>query len=145
MALLSKRCVYGLRAAVFVAARPAGSPYVSIREIADELGLSFHFLTKILQQMTEAGFMESYRGPSGGVALAKDPRRISLLDLIDCIDGKTLFTECILGLKGCGERRPCPLHAEWVTRRAALRSLFERASLADVGQQTLEDRLRLAD
>ena len=65
MNLLTKSCVYGLRATLYVASFCGERHFVPIREISEKLGLSFHFLTKILQKLTEAGLMESYRGPSG--------------------------------------------------------------------------------
>jgi Rrf2 family transcriptional regulator, iron-sulfur cluster assembly transcription factor len=145
MSLLSKSCVYGLRAAVYVVAKQDGRPYVSIREIADDLGISFHFLTKILQQLTESGIMLSYRGPKGGVALAKPAAKVSLMQVIESLDGPGVLRSCILGLEGCGDRKPCALHKEWASRRGELRDLFARSSLADVGRHTLEDGLRLAD
>ena len=64
--LLSRSAEYGLRAALYLASlEPSG--FVSIRDISDHLGLSFHFLTKIFQKLTRAGLLHSYRGPNGGV------------------------------------------------------------------------------
>ena len=113
MGMLSKRCEYGLRAVLFLVAQRERRPYVSIREISDTLDVSFHFLTKILQALTEGGLLTSYRGPSGGVALARDAHEITVLNLIDCLEGPDLFRSCVLGLEGCCSRKPCPLHAYW--------------------------------
>src|SRR5690625_7578709 len=78
--------------------------YVSIRAISEELDISFHFLTKIFQKLTQAGILASFRGPNGGVALARPATRITLLDIVIAIDGPELFTECVLGLRS-EERR----------------------------------------
>ncbi len=145
MSLLSKRCEYGLRAALYLVRRTEGDGYVSIREISDELDVSFHFLTKILQQFTESGLLLSSRGPSGGVALARPAKRITLLDLVDCLEGPDLFQTCVLGLSGCGDRKPCPLHEKWVAQRKALRAFFSGTTLDALGQHTLAGGLRLAD
>lgn len=145
MALLSKRCVYGLRAVLYVVARQEGRDYVPIGEIAEALGASFHFLTKILQDLTEQGLMLSSRGPAGGVMLTRSAREITVLELIESLDGPELFSECVLGLGGCGERKPCPLHASWAAQRKALRTLFAHATLGELGHKTLEAGLRLAD
>lgn len=144
MSLLSKSCVYGIRAVLFVAGRPPGG-YVSIGEIAKQLGLSFHFLTKILQRLTDHGLLVSYRGPSGGVALARPPAEISLLDIVDGIDGTEVFRSCLLGLQGCGERKPCPLHKSWARQRAEMRRDLAGAMVADVSRKTRVSGWRLAD
>ena len=111
MTFISKSCEYSLRATLYIAAQD-GAPYVSISEISKSLDISFHFLTKLLQKLTVHGLLKSYRGPSGGVALAKPARNISLYDIIMALGEGELFTSCALGLKGCGERAPCPLHKQ---------------------------------
>ncbi|HPC12210.1 MAG TPA: Rrf2 family transcriptional regulator, partial [candidate division Zixibacteria bacterium] len=75
--LFSKACSYAIRAAVLAAAKdPDGRrAFIPIRELADEVGVSFHFLTKILRKLTEVEIMESFRGPNGGVGLVRPARR----------------------------------------------------------------------
>lgn len=142
--LLSKTCTYGLRAALHLAMlREAG--YVSIRTISEELGISFPFLTKIFQQLNQAGLLESLRGPKGGVALTRPSDQITLLDLVIAIDGPALFTECVLGLPGCGEQKPCPLHNAWAEERERLRGVFAQATLADLADDLDTFDFRLKD
>ncbi|QXD16121.1 Rrf2 family transcriptional regulator [Rhodocaloribacter litoris] len=141
--LLSKSAEYGLRATLYLTAlEPEG--YVAIREISKELDISFHFLTKILQKLTEAGLIRSFRGPKGGVALARSPDRITLYDIVVAIDGPELFTECVLGLPGCGEHRLCPLHDAWRVERGRLQALLTGTTLATLAARIREEGLRLA-
>ena len=142
--ILSKSCIYGIQAAIFVAASKDES-YVSIQKIAEELNISFHFLTKVLQQFTQCGIMTSYRGPNGGVALAKSSDKISLYDLIACIDGPAIFTECMLGLPGCGIATPCPAHDEWVDMRAKMYSICRKSTLADLAEKSKKLNIRLSN
>lgn len=86
--------------------------------------------------------MESFRGPNGGVGLARPANQISLLDIIEAIDGSQIFTDCVLGLPGCGEQTPCPLHKPWAKRRDDLQQMFRRATLASLTQQMLNNDLR---
>jgi Rrf2 family transcriptional regulator, iron-sulfur cluster assembly transcription factor len=144
MALISKSCEYGLRAALYVASQK-NTEYVSIREISEKLDISFHFLTKILQKLTQGGIMHSYRGPSGGVSLAKPAKTISLLDIVRSIEEKDIFTSCILGLAGCGEKSPCPLHHQWARERAKIESIFKNATLDKLASQIARGELRLSD
>jgi Rrf2 family iron-sulfur cluster assembly transcriptional regulator len=141
--LLSKSCEYGLRATLHLASLDR-SGYVSIREISDELDISYHFLTKIFQKLTQAGLLTSLRGPNGGVMLARPTHEITVMELVLAIDGADLFTECVLGLPGCGEQKPCPLHNAWAVERERLRLLFENRTLADLATdlKTLDLRLK---
>lgn len=141
--ILSKSCIYGIQSAIYVAAHDADG-YVSISQIASELQISFHFLTKVLQQLTQEGIMNSYRGPRGGVALAKNKADISLYDLIAAIDGTAIFTECMLGLPGCGVAEPCPAHDHWTRLRVELTGIAKRLSLKDLGDKANELNVRLA-
>ena len=142
--LLSKSCEYGIRASLYLAARQEDG-YVSIGEISKELGISFHFLTKVFQKLTQAGLMTSYRGPNGGIALARPAQNIRLLDIYLAIDGPALFTECVLGLPGCGNQKPCPMHDQWAEQRARLEAMFTDTTLAAMGKDITTLDLRLKD
>jgi Rrf2 family iron-sulfur cluster assembly transcriptional regulator len=141
--VLSKACSYGILASLYMARKEEGK-YISIREISNDLDISFHFLTKILQTLTEEGLIVSLRGPKGGVALAKDADSISLFDIITAIDGNDLFNECILGLPGCGHAKPCPMHDHWQIEREKLKVNFNNKSLADIADKVEEFKYRLS-
>ena len=142
--VLSKACIYGIQAAIYVASvKDVG--YVSIQEISEKLNISFHFLTKVLQQLTQAGILNSYRGPKGGVALAKQSEHISLYNVIAAIDGTDIFTECMLGLPGCGIATPCPAHDSWAEMRSKLFTICHRTTLRDLAEKANQYNVRLAN
>ena len=143
MKVLSKASVYGLRALMYIVAKKDVQGYVNIGEISKELDISFHFLTKIFQSLTQNNILESYRGPNGGVALVKPPDQIFLIDIVKILDGADFFDKCLLGLPGCGNFDPCPVHDFWAVTKAALKDEFETTSLAELGAKVSEDRLRL--
>lgn len=140
--LLSKSCVYGLRASIYLASKNE-SEFISIKEMSDNLEISFHFLTKILQQLTAEALMESYKGPKGGIKLTKKGREATLLDMVIAIDGPELFTQCALGLPGCGSEKPCPLHESWVDTRASIQGMLERMTLDQIAKEGKENKYRL--
>ncbi len=143
--VLSKACTYGILASLYIARESLRSKdYVSIGRMSSELNISFHFLTKILQQLTSAGLLVSMKGPKGGVALRRKPREISLVDVVVAIDGMGVFTDCLLGLPGCGEEKPCPVHDEWADIRARLFHTFREKTLADTSQRIEDLNLRFA-
>lgn len=141
--LLSKSSEYGIRASLYLATRDTGA-YISVRQIGDTLDISPTFLTKVFQELNEAGLVVSRRGAHGGVSLERDPKTITLYDIVAAIDGEAVFRECVLGLPGCGEERPCPLHNTWARQRDQIELSFRRANLADVAEETRESNFRLA-
>ncbi|NQW30491.1 MAG: Rrf2 family transcriptional regulator [Ignavibacteria bacterium] len=142
--ILSKTCIYGIQAAIYVAAESEGN-YVSISVVAEKLHLSFHFLTKVLQQFTSAGLMTSYRGPKGGIALGRESKDITLYDMIASIDGTELFTECMLGLPGCGHAEPCPAHDHWVEVRQKFTLIAKNLTLQQLAKNATKLNVRLSD
>jgi len=129
--MLSKSCEYGLRATLYLASLNHEG-YVSIGTISEELDISFPFLTKIFQKLNEAGLLQSQRGPKGGVSLTKPADEVSLYEIVVAIDGDDLFRECVLGLPGCGEAEPCPLHDEWAEERSRVEKMFRNSTLAEL-------------
>jgi len=142
--MLSKSAEYGIRASLYLSSLESAG-YVSIRLISEQLGISGTFLTKIFQKLTVAGILSSYRGPKGGVVLARPPEEITLFDVYVAIDGETFFNECMLGLPGCGERTPCPMHDAWASLRGEIRSMFVSQTLAALHEGIRAERFRLAD
>ncbi len=137
--------MYGIRAALLVSLKNEGDreSFIPIRQLAEELDLSFHFLTKILQILTQAKIMESYKGPNGGVKMANPSNEVYLIDIVEAIDGREVFSSCLLGLPGCGDEAPCPLHEVWKKSQGQLRSIFEETSLADLAKDTKKSMFRL--
>ena len=144
MKVLSKSSEYGLRALLYMAGKSGDQQeYVNIREMSEQLDISFHFLTKILQSLTQANLLVSYRGPSGGVAFLIPPNEILLSDVVRTLEGEDFFETCLLGLPGCGEKRPCPMHQFWATIRGDLKEEFESTSIASMAQDAKMKQLRL--
>ena len=142
--VLSKTCDHGIKAAIYIALQE-DREYTPIREISEELNLSFHFLTKILQLLTRRNLMTSFKGPKGGVSLARPAHSISMIEIIEAIDGPGVFRNCVLGLERCGEAAPCPIHSRWAPIRDSLERLFREASLADMARGIHEKNIRLTD
>ena len=141
--ILSKSCIYGIQAAIYVAAQ-GGGRFVAISTVAEQLNISFHFLTKVLQQFTQAGIMTSYRGPRGGVMLANSTESVTLYDMICAIDGSEMFTECMLGLPGCGMQEPCPAHEHWVEVRQKFTHIAKKTTLHALAARANQLNVRLA-
>ncbi len=140
--LLSNSCEYGLRAALYLAAHEEKG-YISIKKISEDLELSRHFLTKILQQLTADDLLESYKGPNGGVRLAKPGEETSLLEIVEAIEGEELFDRCVLGLPGCGMKKPCPIHDEWLKHREGILEMLSNTSLSRLAEKSKDFKIRI--
>jgi Rrf2 family protein len=141
---LSQTCNHGIRAALFLATVPPDT-FVPVREVSERIGVSSHFLTKILQILTARNIMQSFRGPSGGVKLARSANAIRLIDIVDAIDGLDIFKECILGLEGCGDEAPCPVHEQWGPLREQIKQVFEATTLEKLAADFSRGGLRLSN
>jgi Rrf2 family protein len=142
--ILSKSCNYALRASLYIASHD-DSNFIPISRISDDLNISFHFLTKILQTLSDAGIMNSLKGPNGGVKLANSPQDISLFGIITAVDGYDVFDKCLLGLDDCHDSKPCPLHDQWAGVRNNLKQIFQSNTLESLSKRIVTENLRLSD
>ncbi|MBO6780021.1 MAG: Rrf2 family transcriptional regulator [Rhodothermales bacterium] len=126
--MFSSAAQYAVRATAYLGSLEQDG-FVPARSIAGELNIPPTFLSKVLRQLVDAGILSAYRGPTGGVRLARPASQVSVRQIVEAIDGDALFTECILGLPGCGNRKPCPMHEAWAVHRSALAEEFERQTV----------------
>ncbi len=143
--LLSHSCMYGIRAALLVSLKSDAKKdtYIPIRQLSEELGVSFHFLTKILQVLTNAEIMKSYKGPNGGVRLARPAASLYLIDIVEAVDGPDVFNRCLLGLPSCNDDEPCALHEQWDKVSKQLYTLFKETNLEDLAKDRMKYMFRL--
>ncbi|EDP73887.1 Rrf2 family transcriptional regulator [Hydrogenivirga sp. 128-5-R1-1] len=141
--MLTTACKDAIRAMIYIAKKQKKSDsFISIKEIAENLNLSFYFLSKILHKLVKDRFLESYRGPNGGVKLARPMENISLYDIILSIDGNNVFTQCILGFKECSDTKPCAVHEKWVPERERIYQLFKNTTLAEI-EKEIEKKINI--
>lgn len=142
--LLSKAAKYGIQACVYLADNKNDEAYRPISEIAEALGIPYHFLKKVMAELAQKGLVLSQRSAKGGVALSRKPEKLVLLDIITAIDGEDLFNQCLLGLPGCGEQKNCAMHAAWAVERNRLKLMFSSTTLSDVSSRVQLKGFRLA-
>jgi len=129
---ISTPAQYAIRALVCLACRGTLAN-VPIREIADSEDIPYPFLAKLVAaQLVQVGLLDSFRGPNGGVRLAKPAHRIMVLDVIQSIDGADFTTQCFLGLPNCSDDDPCPAHETWKSLRDPMALRLGSASIADL-------------
>ena len=112
--------------------------------IAGQEDIPKSFLSKIMLGLARAKIVSSIRGRNGGFMLAKDPKSISMFDVIDIFDD--LIAEikvCAIGWEKCSDRNPCDLHHKYKKIREQVRLYFENVSLADFAETRAEKQLKM--
>ena len=136
--MLSAACKDTIRAMIYISAlskkKEFAGKFISIHKIAQDLNMSFYFLSKNLQRLVKAGLLKSHRGPTGGIKLNKEPSQIKIIDIIAIIDGMDFFNKCILGFEECSDENPCTVHHIWSTKRQEIYELFKTTSLQDAAE-----------
>ncbi len=116
---------------IFIASMNSQEPVLT-KQIAGALSIPKEFLNKVMQLLVKSGFLISVRGPGGGFILAKDPKDITIFDIVKAIDGTDWFETCILRVGPCNVDDPCALHDYWIKLRNQVRALLDHESLADM-------------
>ena len=105
-------------------------------DIADAVGSSANYVARLFAPLSHAGWVRSTPGPTGGYDLAVSLDDISVLDLIEAVEGSIDDGRCVLLDRSCPGAEPCALHDAWAPARAAmiehlsstpLSSLFQRS------------------
>lgn len=116
--VLSQAAKYAVRAVICVAR--VEEPPILGRDISARLDAPAHFLAKILQGLARQGILRSHKGRGGGFALGRPASEITVLEVIQCIEGPRFGEGCFLGLAACRPDSPCALHDEWDRVRSDL-------------------------
>ena len=107
---------YAVRVMIHLAGLPPGSS-VRQSELSKTTDVSGHFLSKVLQQLVRSRLIRSQRGSGGGYALAVPPSSVSLLDVVEAIEGPVRLNQCIEEGPSCERKVWCPAHQVWAEAR----------------------------
>lgn len=130
--MFSTSCHYGLQAMIYIALHASEDENVSLNEIAEEQEIPKHFLSKILQLLVKHKLLVSMKGPTGGFNLNRNPKEITLIEVIEAIDGLDMFDQCGIGFKRCDDEHPCPIHEDYKKVRNQIQNLFESKTLEEL-------------
>jgi Rrf2 family protein len=140
--IYSRSTEYAIRAFVNLAQVPEGK-YAMVRQIAEQEKIPAHFLAKILQLLARKGLLRSSKGPTGGFCLRLSAKEISLIQLVEALDGLTDYQKCVSGLSECNDEAPCGMHDSWKTLRSRIMDYLEHTTIADVVEALVEKRRAL--
>jgi Rrf2 family protein len=125
---------YAVRVMIYLASLPEGST-VRQSQMSRATEVSGHFLSKVLQQLVRARLIRSQRGSGGGYALAAPAGGISLLNVVQVMEGPVRLNQCIEEGPSCERKAWCPAHQVWSEVQTAITNMLGSASIATLASQ----------
>jgi Rrf2 family protein len=110
MLQISRGADYGVRIMIELAVQP-DDRLLSAADLAARTGVPISFLHKITGSLVRAGLVSTYKGPSGGLRLARPAALVSLLDVLEAVDGPVCLNACMLRPHECPRDTFCPAEA----------------------------------
>jgi|SRR5471030_411292 len=146
MSHISTGVEYALHCLLFLADLPADAPEASAKDLAELQGIPGEYAAKLFTKLNKAGLVAASEGVKGGFALAKAPQHISVLDVVDAVDGEKSLFECREIRARCavfGDTTPswatkgvCSIHAVMLEAEKGMREALEKHTLADLAART---------
>ena len=127
---ITRQADYAVRAVLHLAR--TGDTRTATSMIAEEQRIPPSFLAKIISQLSIAGLLHTSRGARGGVTLARDAKDITLLEVVEAIDGPIQLNECVADNGNCSFEADCPLRPVWCDAQEELVGRLKSTNFADM-------------
>lgn len=111
---------------------------VKANELADVVRSSSGFVAQAVNPLVRAGWVRSDPGPTGGYSLVVDLADVSVLDVIEAVEGPTDAGQCVLADRPCDEEGPCAIHAAWQRARAELLHHLDLTPVSELGPVSVD-------
>lgn len=128
---ITRQADYAVRAVLHLAKLKNGER-AATSSVAQEQHIPASFLAKIISQLSIAGLLHTSRGARGGVTLARDPRDISLLEVVEAIDGPIQLHVCVAQGGVCAFEAHCPIRSVWCELQDELVAHLRRTDFAQL-------------
>ena len=127
---ITRETDYAIRCIVYLSSRTDRT--VMVDEIAREMATPKSFLAKILQKLAKAAIVTSFRGVKGGFRLSRQPRDITLLDVIEAVEGEIALNACAIDSTACDFSSTCAVHPIWIKLRGEFNELLRQHNFEDI-------------
>lgn len=128
---ITRAAEYAIRGVLYLSSQPEGAVCL-LSDISERQNIPPSFLSKIFQNLAKAGFVSSLRGAGGGFMLVKDPSEITLLDVVEAIDGQIALNVCLNNGSLCENKPTCAVHSVWSEAQSHLIALLRKNKLSDL-------------
>lgn len=124
---LNQATDYAMRAVLYLSGLPPGQ-VTEARLISEKEHIPMRFLLKILRVLAGAGLVHSYRGVNGGYSLARKPENITMLDVVEAVEGPITINRCLYSPEECSKRfsAHCPIHEALFSLQSCLKENLGR-------------------
>jgi Rrf2 family protein len=136
MMQITRQADYAVRAVLHLTKMNNGDR-AATSTVAKEQRIPPSFLAKIISQLSIAGLLHTSRGARGGVTLARDPKDITLLEVIEAIDGPIKLNECVGDGGVCSFEDNCPIRSVWCDAQEELVTRLKKTDFAQLLAQTV--------
>ena len=133
---LTRAGEYAIRCVLYLAMH-RDRELIGRKEIAEAMDIPAQFLGKVAQQLAKAGIISIRQGSQGGYELVKRPEDITLLAVIEAIDGEIFLNDCIHRPQSCDRQTICSVHQIWDEARRQLRNTLGGVTLAELAAREL--------
>ncbi len=133
---LTREADYGIRSVLYLSRQPY-KKVSFVNEISEEYKIPRSLLAKILQKLVKAKIVRSYRGVKGGFSLARQAREITVLDVLEAIEGKLALNICVSEKKKCTFSKHCPSHILWMNVQSRVVDALKKANFDDLSRQKI--------
>lgn len=111
-----------------------GGPWTLAKDIAKSADIPKPYLSTVLNALVQDGLIKAKRGYRGGFVLARPAERISVLQVVEAVEGEAWRDACLLGLSQCTDERACPSHEFWKEKRDQIEDFLRGLTLAQVAE-----------
>lgn len=134
--IISRKTDYGLRILLELSKLPPGTA-ISAKELASRQGIPFPFLSKIIADLASNRFLETKRGLKGGIKLSVAPESISILDVVEALDGGVGLCYCSARPVECPRQSYCPIRKNLQQVEDKIRDELRNISIGALAQEEL--------
>lgn len=132
---------YGIRVLTHLARLPPGTR-LTAAELAGESHASVPFVAKILQRLVASRLVVSHRGFEGGFELGREPRAVSMLDIVTALEGPLCLNACLPGVPGCEDTAWCAARDVWARAQSALAGVLAAETLERLAAVRVRDHAK---
>lgn len=128
---ISTKGRYGVRILLDLALHEGNAPRL-IRDISESQQISEKYISRLIIALRQAGMVRSIRGAKGGFRLARNPAELTLLDIVEVMEGPLAIVDCVRSPEKCDRNGQCATREIWDNLNSEIREAMRKVTLADI-------------
>jgi Rrf2 family protein len=130
--IFSSATEYAIRGLSELACRSVNGQSILLNDLVSGTDLPRDFVAKLFQKLVKGNILNSAKGRGGGFSLARPAHEITLMQIVEVMEGPQCFDRCVVGLEKCNDQMPCPQHDLYKPIRHRLKDYLATTTLADL-------------